>query len=172
MIEESRNIFREQNIKNFDATNELAISYQLLADLGVESEDNLKQSLKLLGEASAFSEGFEYAQTIGNMGAAYLSLAQHGSNREINLKMSIKLLDEAQKIFEELKTEGIHSAFAAQNQGLAHLWLATFGIEPQKNLEKSIQLQKYARENFPKDNIDFGRSMMNQGKAHLYFSRT
>lgn len=170
LIQECRRRFRENNLEYVVATSQLAISIQILADLGIESIENLNKSIRLLEEASTLSKGIEYAQIIGQMGNAYLSLAQNGFDREINLGKAIKLQEEEQKIYTELKAESIYSACNAQNQGLTHLWLARFGVEPQKNLEESIKLQKYARENLPKDGIDFGRSMLNQGNAHLYLA--
>lgn len=167
--QEVRKKFRRKDLEYIAATSNLGIDLNMLADLGVDPEKNLIDSIKLQEEACALSDGLKDAQTIMNIGIAYLSLAQNGVEPKKNLDKSIKLLKEARKICTEL-AEKTSAARAALNQGLAHLWLAMVGTDSENNLKECITLQNIARENFPKNDIDFGRATMNQGSAYLHLA--
>ncbi|VVB95475.1 Uncharacterised protein [uncultured archaeon] len=135
-----------------------------LADLGVEPEINLKQSIELYQEIRRMFQGKnpEYIAATTNLGINYVILADFGIEPEQNLKESIKLQEEARHLSLEDSSKYL---VVTLNLGLTHLTLAQLGIEPEINLIKTINLCQEIRKATSETSMDYTKATLNYGFA-------
>jgi tetratricopeptide (TPR) repeat protein len=133
-----------------DMQNSLGAMYWMLAERGVEPEQNLQLAREALQEAvrryEAQQNWSEYARAKLNLGVTYRILAKRGAEPRQNLRRADEAIQEAGRRWKEQQDwEGYASAKGIQ--GLTYYALAyDLGVEPKHNLERSREaLQEAAQ---------------------------
>ena len=145
------------------------IARNYLADLGMDSRENLKEAVSLHQRAQ--HEGFQentlsYAKALLNEGIARKHLADLGMD-------SLENLEEAVRLHQRARREGYQEntpsyAGALLNEANAKLSLAVLGFDSKVNLKEAICLyQKARRKGYQKNTPSYARALMNEGNAWL-----
>jgi len=157
--------------KNWDYASTLmskGISLSILAEQGIETENNLRKSIDSFDEAAPIfkreKSDLDYASTLMNKGNSLIILAKQGIETETNLRRSIDCFDEAAPIFKREKSDLSH-ARTLMNKGISISILAKQGIETETNLRKSIDSFDEAAPIFKreKSDLDYASTRMNKG---------
>ncbi|MEK7286819.1 MAG: hypothetical protein AAB035_05930 [Nitrospirota bacterium] len=151
LIQEAVRLLKNQKNETdaMAAQNILGVTYQDLALLKLEPEQNLNFSLSVLnglfpkqGEVLKPVEADNGAIVKNNMSLAHQALAFWGIAPEQHLKKSIDLLQGAMEA-KEYKNEMLH-AMSQGNIGLGYQGLALWGVEPISSLNASNEVLKTA----------------------------
>ena len=148
----------------------LGIAHKMLAELGIDSEKNILQSIilfqktvEIFPEKSTFS-----AMVMANMGHAHLKLMELGIDQIKNIEKCIKLQQKARNIFPKKSTY-----YGESNRilGRAYQKLAELGIDPVKNIGQTIKLQQKARKLFSRNRLEYAQTTMNLGSAYALLTK-
>ena len=143
---------------------------QTLAQLGIHSKKNLKQSIKLIKDSRILflEKNIQNFDATNNLAISHQLLADLGVEFEENHTESIKLLEEASTFL-----EGFEYAQTIGNMGIAYLSLAQHGLDREINLKKSIKLLEKARKlcmKFKEERIYSACAAQNLGLSHLWLA--
>ena len=127
------------------------ISLLSLAKQGVDTIENLKESMKCYDAAASIfkreKSELNYAGTMMNKGSSLLSLAEQGVDTIENLKESMKCCDAAASIFKREKSELNYSS-TMMSKGNSLLSLAEQGVIAEKNFALALKLFNEAEDIF------------------------
>ncbi len=152
----------KQRIKSALINN--AVACGKLADMGIDSRENLEITVSLCGDArKIFPEASaDYVRALTNEGNARLILADMGIDSRKNLEIVVSLYSEAKEISPETSTS---YALALMNEGNARQILAEMGIDSRENFETAVRLYGNAEEIFPKKSESYALTLVNEGSA-------
>jgi tetratricopeptide (TPR) repeat protein len=144
------------------------VSLAFLAEQGIETESNLKESVKCFDEAAPIfkkeQSDLKYASTLMSKGNSLIFLAEQGIETESNLKESVKCFDEAAPIFKKEQSDWDYAS-TLTNKGVSLAVLAEQGIETESNLKESVKCFDEAAPIFKKEqsDLDYARTLANKG---------
>jgi len=134
-------------------------SLSILAEQGIETENNLRESIDCFDEAAPIfkreKSDLNHARTLMNKGICLRSLAEQGIETENNLRKSIDCFDEAVPIFKREKSDLSHASTLV-NKGISLSILAEQGIETENNFERGISCYVEAEDIFFKNSSFLG----------------
>ena len=156
--------YHKYDLAYANATIALGTVNQELAEIGVNSENNIVDSIEQYQNIRRRfpRKTTEYISATMSLGIDYVILADFGFEPETNLNKSIKLQEEGRKL--TLK-DSFEYAHITGNLGFAHLTLAQLGIHPEKNLKKTIILCQKSIKILSENDIDYSPMTINQGLA-------
>ncbi|MCK9597306.1 hypothetical protein M0R19_09045 [Candidatus Pacearchaeota archaeon] len=139
-----------------------AVSCNILADLGIESIENLNESIFLSRENQRLFSIFTnyHIHAITAECDARLSLAELGIDVEENLIKSINLCSETRKT---IPLKNTYYAHLTLSEGNARIDLAHLGKDSVENLIKAVNLFEEARSIFKPSSFYYSLASMNEG---------
>lgn len=141
-----------------------AIACNKLAELGVNSKENLEIAICLYEKAKEIllNTSADYAIVLINESNARTILAEMGVNSRKNLEVAIHLCKISQEILPKTSAD---YACALMNEGNARLTLAEMGVNNIENFETAICLYGNSNKIFPKKSMDYALALMVEGSA-------
>ena len=142
----------------------------ILAEQGIETESNLKESVKCFEEAAQIFQieksDLNLAKSVMNKGNSLRILADMGIDTENNIKNALNCFDEASSIFKK-ELSDLNYALTIMNKGCIYTTLANKSIEPESNLNLSIENLDNAAKIFrmEKSDLNLAKSVMNKGNS-------
>ena len=119
----------------------LGLTHLVLANRGMEPEQNLRRSLDALIEAARHCKDQQvwalYTIVQNNLGLTYQALANRGMEPEQNLQRSLDALIEAAHHCKDQQNWALYATVQA-NLGLTYQTSANRGMEPEQNLRRSL----------------------------------
>jgi tetratricopeptide (TPR) repeat protein len=141
-----------------------AVACCKLAEIGVDSKENLETAIRLYRDAQEIfpKKSADYALALMNEGPARKTLAEIGVDSKENLEIAIRLYRDAQEILPKTSAD---YAGVLMNEGNARLRLAEMGVDSKENFETAVRLYRDAQEIFPKKSPSYARALGNEGNV-------
>ena len=138
----------------------------MLAEMGIDSRENLETAIRLCGDAMEIfpiTSGY-YTAALVNGYTAIQILSKMGIDSRENLETTIRFYMNVKGNFPKKSTS---YADVLIKEGDARIKLAEMGIDSKENLETSIHLYDNARKNFPEKSINYADTLMKEGNTRI-----